>query len=163
MSASEIARAIASQIENWARIGHPAMIERFVLKHGRDMTPYPDHPYEMGEAKECFYNAGMMAASGVTDLTYVEGFAVRPKLGLLIQHGWLMDTDGRAVDVTWKDTADCHYFGIPFDKKAMWAECKRTGYWGLLDSGRGVNVDFFLQFDPAFEIPEMEPRHRAAS
>lgn len=153
MSRSEIASAIAQQIAGWERIGHPALIERFVLKHGRDMAPYPDHPYEMGEPKECFCNAGQMALW--SDLTYVEGFAVRPRLGLLIQHGWLMDDDGRAIDVTWLDNADCLYFGVPFDHDTLRSEIRRTGYWGLLDSGKGVNIDFFKRFDPGFEIPEM--------
>ena len=105
-----------------------------------------------------------MASAGITDLVYVEGFAVRPKLGMLIHHAWLMDEEGCAVDVTWKGTGDCHYFGIPFETKTLRAEIKRTGYWGLLDSGRGLNVDFYQRFDPAFEIPEMVPfHHRAAS
>ena len=151
---SEIAAAIVTQFENWGRIGHPALIERFVFKHGRDMRPYADHPYEMGTPKECFTNAGEMALWD-DDLTYVEGFAVRPKLGILIHHAWLMDQDGCAVDVTWENTEDCHYFGIPFDRQTLRSEIKRTGYWGLLDSGKGVNVDFFLRFDPGFEIPEM--------
>lgn len=150
---SELAAALAGQIESWGRLGHPALIERFVLKHGRDMKPYADHPYEMGKPKECFYNAGQMALW--TDLTYVEGFAVRPRLGLLIHHAWVTDDAGRAVDVTWTDTADCHYFGVPFEAKTLRAEIERTRYWGLLDSGKGVNLDFMQRFDPAFEIPEM--------
>jgi len=156
VSRSELAAAITAQIEGWARIGHPCPIERFVLKHGRDMQPDPGHPYEMGTPKECFTNAGLMALSSITDLTYVEGYAVRPRLGILIHHAWLMDTGGRAVDVTWTDTADCHYFGVPFNRRTLSAEINRTGYWGLLDSGRGVNMEFMVRFDPTFEIPEMK-------
>lgn len=154
MSRSEIARAIDSQISGWGRLGHPALMERFVLKHGIDMASYADHPYEMGAAKECFSNAGQMALWD-DDLTYCEGFAVRPKLGMLIHHGWLMDSDGRAIDVTWRETGDCLYYGIAFETSVLRAEIKRTGYWGLLDSGEGINIDFYRQFDPAFEIPEM--------
>lgn len=153
--ATEMARAINQQIGGWARLGHPCLIERFALKNGRYMAPYPDHPYEMGVPKECFTNAGQLALMGITDLVYVEGFAVRPRLGILIQHGWLMDTDGRAVDVTWTDTAECHYFGVPVPRNVLRAEINRTGYWGVLDSGRGVNLDFMQRFDPTFEIPEM--------
>jgi hypothetical protein len=153
VSRSELHSAIVTQFENWARLGHPALIERFVSKHGRDMSPRAKHGYEMGTPKECFCNAAQMAL--VTDLTYAEGFAVRPKLGMLIHHAWLMDERGRAVDVTWEDTAGCLYFGVPFETKVMRTEIRRTGYWGLLDSGKGVNIEFMQRFDPAFEIPEM--------
>lgn len=160
---SKLAQALAAQIDSWAHIGHPAPMERFVLKHGRDMSPYADHPYEIGTPKECFTNAGQMAL-WEGDLTYVEGFALRPRLGILIHHAWLMDQEGLAIDVTWTDTAECLYFGIPFDNSVLRSEIRRTGYWGLLDSGMGVNLDFYQQFDPAFEIPEMEPlRLKAAS
>ena len=150
---SDIAAIIALQIASWARLGHPCPIERFVLKHGQDMEPEPYHPYEMGTPKECFTNAGQAALW--TDLTYVEGYAVRPRLGILIHHAWLMDESGRAVDVTWENTENCLYFGIPFDAKTLRAEIRRTGYWGLLDSGRGVNLEFLKSFDPEFEIPEI--------
>jgi hypothetical protein len=147
--------AISNQIEGWARLGHPCPIERFVFKHGRFMAPHAAHPYEMGTPKECFTNAGQLALMGITDLTYVEGYAVRPKLSILIHHAWLMDTDGRAVDVTWTDTADCLYFGVPVERKALRDEIGITGFWGVLDSGRGVNIDFMQRFDPEFEIPEV--------
>lgn len=150
-----IARALAQQIDGWARIGHPALIERFVLKKGDHMPPRADHSYEMGKPKECFTNAGQLALMGIADLTYVEGYALRPRLGILIHHAWLMEPDGTAIDVTWTDTADCLYFGVAFDRHTLRAEILRTGYWGLLDSGRGVNVEFMRRFDPDFEIPEM--------
>lgn len=70
--------------------------------------------YRWMEHKACFRNAFTLA-TGSHSLLYGEGFALRP-LGsggphVWVHHAWVIDPDGRAIDVTWRDRG-LRYIGI---------------------------------------------------
>lgn len=134
------------------RIGHPAVLERFILKNGKayEQAPRPEG-LERGEPRMCFMNAthAVSAGSGV----YTEGFAITPGLGIPIHHAWLT-IDGKAVDVTWPYD-DAIYFGVEFDKSILIKETLNNGYYGLLTGAVTINVDFMREFDPEFSFPTL--------
>jgi hypothetical protein len=68
---------------------------------------------------------------------YVEGFAMRPSLGVPTGHAWLT-REGEAFDPTWRDMSgrqnlDCHYYGVAFSPVALGRLLVDRGYYGLLD------------------------------
>lgn len=94
-------------------------------------------------AKECFDNALSDAANPA--LRYTEGFALMDG-GIPTHHGWVTDTDGKALDSTWPALYDRHakaqpakrwsgrvvYLGISVDRGAHLKWIERTGYPNLL-------------------------------
>jgi hypothetical protein len=62
--------------------------------------------------KQCFANATSYAL-GRDDVNYVEGFALDLDMPLPIQHAWIVDDRGQAIDPTWQENADYVYNGIP--------------------------------------------------
>lgn len=146
---------IQQQIEHMAMIGHPALMERFILRNGQEMTPASEHGERM-TPKECFSNATeVMQEYG--HCTYVEGYAFRPGLPILIHHAWVMLEDGTAMDPTWDEPDKCHYYGVPFKDEDVASMMVETGYYGMFDHGRGINIDFLLRFDPGLRefMPEV--------
>lgn len=101
--------------EGWAH----RSIEGLVLSEG---TIYKGQPLPEGftpmEKKMCFANAFELVL-GEHDLTYVEGYALRPQLGLPMMHGWCIDGDDRVIDPTWDEPDTCVYIGIPFTRWDM--------------------------------------------
>lgn len=59
--------------------------------------------------KDCYYRAFTVALDR-DDLLYVEGFALT-ELGS-VQHAWLTDGSGCAIDLAWRDPA-VEYVGVP--------------------------------------------------
>jgi hypothetical protein len=92
---------------------------RAVINHGR---PYVGvkrpKGYRKRKAKYCFHNAAMLAIEGRG--TYVEGFASFLD-GMPIHHAWVTLDGVHAIDVTWtwRDPADCSYFGIAFPTQIL--------------------------------------------
>jgi hypothetical protein len=132
------------EIETWAQLRIPALLQRFVVRNGHAYEPMarigPKQP-----DKDCFKNATeyVLADGG----QYVEGYALRPSLGLCMHHAWV-EIDGRAMDPTWKDPEDCLYFGIPFETETLEDELFVNRVYGLLDTGRGLNIDLMFRIDP---------------
>lgn len=141
--------ALQSQIAAFERIGHPALMERFILRNGRVMETieFRDALYP---AKACFMNA-----THYVDLhkfaTYVEGYAIRPGLGILVHHAWAETRNGRAIDPTWNDSLNCEYIGVTIDRDAHRKIMRKTGVYGVLDQGHGINTDFIFAADPALK------------
>lgn len=150
---SLIKERLEADVDAWAKVGHPALIERFVLRHGEVMKPiaYRDSLYPQGQ---CFMNA-----THYVDLhkhaEYVEGYAIRPSVGITVLHAWAKTKSGNAVDPTWNDSLQCEYMGIVIDRTAHRKIMRKTGVYGVLDHGRGVNTDFIFSVDPGLrEIVE---------
>lgn len=123
------------------QLGHPSL-ERITLQHGRGYEPAAlPAEVEMGLPRQCFENALVLAQRD--EFTYVEGYALRPPIPLLIHHGWVTDGEGHAIDPTWDDNDDCLYWGIEFD----WRWVVSLGLTGMaleefardtLDAERGL-------------------------
>lgn len=62
--------------------------------------------------KECYFNASQLAFDR-DQFTYVEGFAFSKGLAFPIQHAWVTDGMGQAIDTTWEPPSVV-YAGIPF-------------------------------------------------
>lgn len=110
---------------------------RFVLEYGKSFSPVSlPEGMPRGTPRFCFASAAKFIlnhrAHGADGFRYVEGFAIRPKFGLLMAHAWIA-RDGQALDLTWTDNLDCYYFGVEFPVKALAAIISVRGYYGLLD------------------------------
>ena len=155
-----IEKMLQAEIDNFAVIGYPALMQRFVVRNGRAMTPVKDVPLDVkrGQPKNCFMNATHLAFQGYQ---YVEGYAYAPNLPILIQHAWVIDTDGNVIDNTWERREGTQYFGVEFDIDVLTDEIHRTGVYGLLDTGMGINVDFLFRVDPDLKqlLNEFQQQH----
>lgn len=141
---------IQQEVYIWGKIGHPAPMQRFVIELGTEMYPaniLPSH-IKSGVIKECFYNAYNLALDGYT---YVEGYAVNQVIAIPIHHAWVIDRHGAVIDNTWSDTSNCAYFGIEFDIDELLSITTKTGVYGLLDTGIGINMDLIYSKAPHLE------------
>ena len=108
----------------------PMCSMREVVDHGR---PYLGRCRPKGSRKRaekrCFYNAAALALRDRG--TYVEGYACR-RDGLVHHHAWLTLDGVHAIDVTWDNPADCHYFGIAFPKEIVSRYGRSQDFWASL-------------------------------
>jgi hypothetical protein len=72
-------------------------------KHGEvfRVESYAKQPYSLGKIGRCYANAIDAVLRRPTHLTYVEGYALS-RLGVPLEHAWVVDDAGKAWDVTWK-------------------------------------------------------------
>ena len=141
-----IKQILAEEIDNFACIGFPALMQRFVMRNGSVMVPIDEMPDDVGrgEIKQCFMNATNLAQLGYQ---YVEGFAFRQNLPILIHHAWVVDNEGRVIDNTWNNPENCLYMGVEFDFEVLCREITRNEVYGLLDTGYGINVNLLFEMD----------------
>jgi hypothetical protein len=156
---------IKTYLEDWIKryefLGFGAMLHRFVLKHGHAGIPQKrPKGYRKRADKMCFRNSTEHVLFRDTSLTYVEGMAINNKLGMPIHHAWMEDAQRNVIDLTWRDPADCMYYGVPFDYGRLRELSLRFKVYGLLDLGWGVNADLMLEMDPglAAEVEAVESR-----
>ena len=135
---------IQQEIDAWAALGHPALLQRFVLRNGKAYAWRPRIGPKL-PAKLCFQNAALLALKGMG--TYVEGLALRPGMGIIIHHAWL-DVDGEAMDPTWEAAEDNQYFGVGIPTPMLQEELLRNGTYGLFDLGTRLNLELMLKIDP---------------
>ena len=127
----------------------PGMLEAFILRHANvSGTGERNMPYGMvrGKPKQCFQNAYREADEGGI-FTYCEGFAMSANLPIPIHHAWLVNMRGKIYDPTLRDAHLYEYLGITVSYPVLHAETDRTGVYGLLDPGSGLNVDFMEQYE----------------
>ncbi|WP_346619606.1 hypothetical protein [Blastococcus montanus] len=110
--------------------------EEAVLTYGRlfDRALIPDGR-RLGPQKQCYRNALTAAFRSVgrdNPLTYCEGFAMPFALGIVVEHAWLVDRDGRVIDPTWDDADSCGYVGVPLTLEHMAASQRRKNFYGHL-------------------------------
>lgn len=135
---TRIRKFVEDEALAWRRLGQQTPIHDFVLEFGSERLGQPFDGEPM-TPKECYRNALHIAMK--QDLLYVEGFAHRRGMPLVIQHAWCETSDGRVVDPTWRDPQEAEYFGVAFNWERVWELTSRLGYYGLYDSGMGINVD----------------------
>jgi hypothetical protein len=127
------------------------VLERFILRNGDEYKGRKlPKGYRRGTPKECYANAARLVGEK-PGLRYVEGFVWRDSLPLAIQHAWCIDAKGRVIDVTLGDPEKCQYMGIAVIRAELWDELRKTGYFGLLDSGLGLNTEWMFKIDPGLK------------
>ena len=103
----------------------------FVLQMGRD---FPSRPLPKGVRRrlprQCFHNAASLALRRPKEFLYAEGYAFTK--GLCTEHAWCIDREGNAVDITWRDDAAKHYFGVPFLHSYVRRQAREQGELGGL-------------------------------
>ena len=140
---SELAKAQGLDIKG------PGALEGFILRHanveGRGQRTMP-YGMARGRPKNCFQNAYREAdAAGI--FTYCEGFAMREALGIPIHHAWLVNMRGLIYDPTLRDAHQYEYLGITVSYPVLHAETERTGVYGLLEPGVGLNKEFMDRYE----------------
>lgn len=138
---------IEQEIACWSAIQAPALMQRFILRNGKEFKAAP-FSGERWEPKQCFYNAAHFREPGTM---YAEGYAWRPGLPLLIHHAWRVTEDGTVIDPTWTDPEGCQYFGLEFTSEQFFRELSRLEHYGILDTMRGLNLRFMLERDPGLK------------
>jgi hypothetical protein len=136
--------SLQKQIDAWGfRSG--GLLNALLLKHG---TPgvWSPHKYKMMRQKQCFENATLMSARG---LTYVEGIAMKSDLGIPLHHAWNLDPAGNVIDVTWRKAEGSEYLGIPFEHSVLSRWLLENGVYGILDTGIGYNLPLLREIDAA--------------
>lgn len=135
----------------FAGMGNPALIERFVLRNGREWEVTKRIERKLRD-KECFSNSLHRANQWFDEpkyegkIVYVEGFAYRPGLFPML-HAWV-GVDDKAVDPTWNGYETCMYFGVPFDVVDATKVVVEKGYYGLFDGPTGINYKWMFKRDP---------------
>jgi hypothetical protein len=130
--------------DGWECLGHPAVLERFVLRNGKAFAPGKRIGKKM-KAKECFKNATsyVMKSGG----TYVEGYCMTTDFAFPILHAWVTLDGEAAMDPT-LDAAERQYFGVKFHRADVLREMVRNKTYGMLDTGFGLNAKVIFGVDP---------------
>ncbi|MCM2477763.1 hypothetical protein HGO38_30415 [Rhizobium sp. CG5] len=111
-----------------------------LLKYGRAFPHVNARPkaLRMGPKGLCYCNCTRARYPYLADdpvpYHYAEGYALDPDLGVPLQHAWLVDLNGRAIDLTWTDTKNVIYFGVTFNDAFVYQAMKETGLFGILPS-----------------------------
>lgn len=117
----------------------------FALQHGRAFdSPGVARPegWVQMERNQCFRNSFDVAQEN-DGYTYVEGFAFSRSLPIPFAHAWVLDREGRVIELTWDDPGR-EYFGIPFRTGFVTNIVWQSGYYGML----GVNLRRLLSSKP---------------
>jgi len=135
---------LTQMVSSWEKLGHPALLERFVLRNGKPYAPRKRIGRKRA-AKQCFSNATHAVLDHV-DGIYVEGYAMRHTFQLPLLHAWVGIND-KAMDPT-LNSKEFEYYGVAFDKTTLHRELARNGHYGLLDTGLSLNLKLIFEIDP---------------
>jgi hypothetical protein len=144
----KISERLKAEIDMWEGVGHPALMQRFVLRNGVEIDG-SKYAGKRGYEKMCFMNAAMSTHFGNSE--YCEGYGWRENLPILIHHAWRVQ-NGKVLDETWDRPEECQYMGVIFPKDVMKKEIKKNKSYGLLDTGRGINIDLIFRMDPELKV-----------
>lgn len=146
MTPADLRDMLWLEIEQWSRLGHPAILQRFVWKHGVGSVGMPRPPaLRRGKQKECFRNAAHLCIEH--GFAYVEGYVASKRIPFPILHAWAMDGE-QLIDVTLVDPVENVYFGVPFTVHELTQWLLKQEFYGLLDNGLTVNLDLIREHDP---------------
>ncbi|PYE22952.1 hypothetical protein C8J32_1092 [Rhizobium sp. PP-CC-3A-592] len=111
-----------------------------LLKYGRFYPHVEERPagLSMGRMGLCYCNCTRARYPYLADdpvpYHYAEGYALDSALGIHYQHAWLVDLNGRAIDLTWRDTKNAVYFGVTFSDAFVHEAMMATKLFGILCS-----------------------------
>jgi hypothetical protein len=136
---------LEQMVAAWAGLGHPAIMENFVLRNGEDFDVQVE-PHYRGRKKECFKNAFEYARKYESQgVRYVEGYGLSD-IGLAMHHAWCVDADGRVMDPTW-EYEETSYVGVVLPLTLVTRQILRNGVYGVLDPGM-IDYKFMVEMDP---------------
>lgn len=147
---------LEAQVKRWEHLGHPALLERFILRNGHTgKAQKRPKKWRKRPNKECFKNAAEFVienadyVKGKHPYIYVEGYALKPRLGVLIHHAWAEDEHGNVIDLTWEDPETALYYGVSFSLDDLRDELLKNQVYGLLDLfAGGLNTELMFDTDP---------------
>ena len=135
---------LSEQVAAWARMGLPALLERFVLKHGvefqGDLRPKGVRKQAM---KQCFRNAAQLVWE--ESMEYYEGYAMGSDIAFPFLHAWNV-RKGKVIDTTLKDPTKYQYLGLRFTARQLIGEQVKHNVYGMLDIGM-INLDLLRSID----------------
>ena len=105
--------------------------EALVLDIGRPFVQ-TESTLERGTIKECYSNALEVAMTNL-GLYYCEGYAASHIIGIPLQHAWVCNEEGEAIEVTWPHE-NSKYFGVALDIDFVIKRTLKNGYYGLLSN-----------------------------
>lgn len=94
---------------NGMRESRQGTLQEAILKHGEiyELDREASAARGPGILKNCYENAAQ-ASLWDDEFTYVEGFASRPPFNMPIHHAWVINAEGKVLEVTWRDGgSDC--------------------------------------------------------
>lgn len=138
---------IENQAAAWGALGAPAILERFCLRNGIEMrgAKRPRHVRKMRD-RECFKNAADVSLK--RGLVYMEGYAMTDQLGIPVHHAWCFLEGYGVIDPTWRDPECAWYLGVKIDARTLARQLFKNRFYGLLDTGAGLDVAFMTEIDP---------------
>jgi hypothetical protein len=140
--------------------------QRWLLTHGegfttRLKTPELDPYYT--EQGQCYANAARLLMHfqvSDEDYAYTEGYAIRHRLGIPIEHAWLTHMRTKEVlDPTWswdEGPQGFSYFGVPYTYEFLVAELARREVYGLHSDGVMYNTALFTRDPKEFRAWDKE-------
>jgi hypothetical protein len=111
-----------------------------LLKYGRVYPHVEQRPpaLPMGQMGLCYCNCTRARypylAHDPVPFHYAEGYALDGETHSLYEHAWLVDLNGRAIDLTWTDTTNVVYFGVTFTDEFVHEAIMATKLFGILCS-----------------------------
>jgi hypothetical protein len=137
---------LKQEIKMWDKIGHPAIMQKYVLDNGRAFNKV-ELSDRLGKPKLCFMNAAHEVWDN-PDYEYVEGYMILSTIPILIHHAWVYDKKRNvAIEVTTKDVGDA-YYGVTFSKSDLNKWLLKSGVYGILDTGVGLNIELMKKYLP---------------
>lgn len=109
-------------------------VQDLVVRCGKTYRPVPlPERIKRGSDRQCFSNAFNVAYQFPRTLRYCEGYAMQPRFGFPMQHAWVVDRTGRAIDVTWPFDERTEYRGICFSLSQVASIILAKGTHGVLE------------------------------
>lgn len=111
----DLREMLRQEVEGWKRVAElngrapRRMLEQEILEHGEvyELDREASAALGPGILKNCFENAAQVSLWD-EKYTYVEGFAFRRDGITPVHHAWVVNVEGKALDVTWRDGGtDC--------------------------------------------------------
>jgi hypothetical protein len=110
-----------------------------LMRHGQYFKPISRLPewLPVGPPKQCYANCARALTASMfhqAPIYYAEGYAFDPALGVPLEHAWLVDNEGLAIDLTWPDVSDVIYYGVAFKSQFVIEAMQNTQFFGILSN-----------------------------
>jgi len=159
---SNVQAYLQQTVDGLEKLGHPALMQRFVLNNGKEFIAMP-FIGKHKKPKQCYKNAMLFAYRYlIKDIQYVEGYALRQSIGFPMEHAWCVHKEtGVVLDPTWDNPEECEYFGVIIPMQKAMDTIIENGVYGILDSGTRLNTKFMFEVDPSLARVVEECKRKA--